>query len=727
VRTVLALLATSVFAVACHDAPAASAPPQRSCGLSVWAEPASASDTVTIVSSWLGWSQPGRPLSRASGGWRAGEWNLSPGEYTYALVVNGHQAPDPYVPTTAFHDGSQVSWVTVPDCSVPLFQVSSASGSTTGDGTVSATFLASSAGEPIDPATFQATERDGTALPASAFSIDAKAGTIAIAAHGLAEGKHVFTLSANDTRGRAAETALATVWIEPYPFHLGDTVIYQVVVDRYRNAEGALPPPATMASRAGGTIDGVRLAIESGEIASLGANTIWISPLYKGPEGMFPASPPDGHEYSDYHGYWPVAERELEPTQADEASLDAMIKAAHTNGMRVLFDVVPNHVHQQNPYWAEHKDDWFNHPSGDCLCGLTCSWATHIIDCWFAPYMPDLDWRNQAVADQLTSDVEWWLDRFDGDGLRIDAVPMMWRLATRRIAAATRARFDQGGHQSFLLGENFVGEEDYDLLNYELGPFGLNSEFQFPLLWSLRDVIASSSLPMSDIDVTVHASSFDWAGSGSIMALFLGDQDVPRFSSVSAGTANGDPWTPAPQSTDPVVYARQRLAFGVIFGLPGAPTIYYGDEVGLAGGSDPDSRRVMPADSELNPMQLETRAFVQKLGAARKCSGALRSGSYRTLFADDEHLVFAREAPGYVGGHLQTPGVEPVIAVYMRNPPTDTPFRLPLPGVAAGDYVDMLSGTHSSLRPELTILPSETFFAALYVPADGQCAAVAQH
>jgi glycosidase len=717
VKRVAMFLAFLLLGAACHDAPSAATPPTRACGLEVWYMPASASSNVSLVSSWLGWDAPGQPLTPANDGWLAAKFDLPSGEYTYSLVVDGAVMPNPYVPTTGFHDGREVTWVSVPDCSVPELTVTSGKGSATGDATFGATFLASRAGDPIDPESVTAVDRDGTSLPRSAFDIDAAAGTIAVSAHGLAKGKHTFTLSAKDTHGRVAETALATAWIEPYPFELRDTVIYEIVVDRYRNAAGALPPPTTMASRAGGTIDGVRLAIESGEIESLGANTIWISPLYKGPVGTFPGSPPDGHEYTDYHGYWPAEERELEPTQADEASLDAMIAAAHAHGLRVLFDVVPNHVHQANPYWEEHKaDGWFNHPDGKCLCGITCDWATHIIDCWFAPYMPDLDWKNPAVADQLTSDVTWWMDRFDGDGIRIDTVPMMWRLATRRVAASIRGRFDNPGHSSFLLGENFVGDTGYDQLRYELGPFGLNSEFHFPLLWSLRNVIASESLPMSDIDVTIHSSEDDWDGSGAIMSLILGNQDVPRFASVSAGTADGDPWTPAPQSTDPVVYAKQRLAMAVMFALPGAPTVYYGDEVGLAGGNDPDSRRVMPADSELNPMQLATRAFVQRLGAARSCSGALRAGSYRTLFADDEHLIFAREAPG----------VEPVVAVFMRHVGgTDKVLEVPLPGISPGPYVDLIAGGQASLRPELTNLPAESFFAALYVPANGECARVA--
>ena len=75
---------------------------------------------------------------------------------------------------------------------------------------------------------------------------------------------------------------------------------------------------------------------------------------------------------------------------------------------------------------------------------------------------------------------------------------------------------------------------------------------------------------MSDIDATVEAGLTAWAGSGAVMTLMLGDQDVSRFSSVSAGDDGGDTWTPAPQSTDPVVYAKQALALGLVFTLPGA-------------------------------------------------------------------------------------------------------------------------------------------------------------
>ncbi|MEO6576135.1 MAG: alpha-amylase family glycosyl hydrolase, partial [Polyangiaceae bacterium] len=578
--------------------------------------------TVEIVTSWESWKRPGRILaSERDDGWRATSYDLPPGENAYGIVEDGVWISDPNVPTSAFHEGHEVAWLSTPDCNQPAVRVDSATGSADGHASVAASFLAARAGNALDPASIVATEKKGGAVIApDHVDADPGKGTIALSFSALAAGKHTIVVTAKDTEGHAAAESLATVWIEQTPFDVRDSVIYQVMVDRYRNENGALAPPSLPSLRAGGNLRGVRAAIESGELAKMGVNTLWLSPLYKNPDGTFPGN--DGRPYSSYHGYWPIDSRALEPAVASEEDLDALVAAAHTRGLRVIFDVVPNHVHEQHAYAKDHAGDgWFNDPGGKCVCGTaTCDWASHIIDCWFAPYLPDLDWTNPAVAKQITSDVVFWLDRFDGDGLRIDAVPMMPRAASRRIAAAVRAEYDYPGHKTLLLGENFTGPGGYGLLRYELGPFGLDSEFHFPLMWSLRATIAEMRVPMTDIDATVHAGEETWNGSGAVMGLIIGNHDVSRFASVSAGDADGDGWVGAAQSIDPRVYAKQQMALGLVFTLPGAPVVYYGDEVGLAGRADPDSRRVMPAEAELSALQLATRANVIALGKARACS-----------------------------------------------------------------------------------------------------------
>ncbi len=691
-----------------NDSPATT--PQRACGLTVWYHASDAAH-VEVVGSWNAWARPGAVLERArEDGWRVTSFDLGAGAYSYAIVDDGQWLTDATVPTTSFHDGLEVTWVSVQSCDAPQLHVDGVTATPQGQATVSASFLASRSGDPVDPATLTATARDGSVIAASAFQVDPATGKTSFSVTGLSPGKYVYTLRGADTRGRAADDARATLWIEPRPFDQRDTVIYQIMIDRYRDAGGALRAPTSPAGRAGGTVDGVRAAVESGEIAALGANTLWLSPLYANPDGDFPGA--DGRAYSSYHGYWPSASRALESLQADQASLDRLISAAHARGIRVLFDVVPHHVHSANPYFAAHRGDgWFQHPDASCICGSpTCDWSTHIEDCWFAPYLPAFDWTDPDAADQATSDVVWWLDTFDGDGVRIDAVPMMPRGATRRIAWEARARYGQPGYAPFMLGENFVGQGGFQLLRYDLGPFGLDSEFHFPLMWTLRSVIAQASGSMADIDASISTGEAAWNGSGAVMSLMIGNHDVSRFSSVSSGDDGGDTWTPAPQSVDPLVYAKQAMALGLTYTLPGAPVVYYGDEIALAGRGDPDCRRVLPPESALSSLQLQTRAAVRALGAARTCLASLRRGSYRLLHADAEQLVFARELAGE----------DTAVVVASRSP--NQIAAVPLPGIAPGMYTDVLSGHSLTITPPLTKIDGAPFSLTVYVPASSACA-----
>jgi neopullulanase len=731
-RRIVALAVTALCA-ACSSAPDAESggPPARSCTLTIWHRASSPRAHVEIVSSFRDWKRPGDVLSAdRDDGWRSVSYELAPGEHAYGIVEDGIWVADPNVPTSSFHEGHEVARVEIPSCGVPAVAIDEAHGSADGSAKVLASFLASQGGPGLDPASFRVTDRDGSPVAADIVASDPAHGTAELAVHGLAPGKHALVVGARDGSGKEAEPARATVWIEPRPIGLEDLVVYQVVVDRFRGDAGPLAPPGLASARAGGTIAGTRRAIESGEIQALGANAIWLSPLYTNPKGMFAGK--DGRLYSSYHGYWPIEPRAIEPLQGDEAEVDRLVRAAHDRGLRVIFDVVPNHVHAEHPYARAHAGDaaWFHHAeatsssapvSSSCVCGTPgCDWATHMEDCWFAPYLPDLEWKTDEVAKTVTSDVLWWLDRFDGDGLRIDAVPMMPRAASRRIGAAVRGRYDHAGNRTLVLGENFTGPGGYDLLKYALGPFGLDSEFHFPLMWALRRAVAEGSAPMTDVDAAVRAGEDAWRGSGAVMGLMIGNHDVARFASVSAGDGDGDGWTPAAQSPDPRVYEKQALALGLVFTLPGAPVLYYGDEVGLAGKQDPDARRVMPADADLAPEQKTLRTKVAAYGKARGCVEALRRGTYRALFADAEHLVFAREIAGSPSTADRQAAGSTAIVVVARQPVTA--LEATLPGIEPGTWVDVLGGTEASLRPELTKFDVAPFSVRVYVPRASACA-----
>ncbi|HEY5241413.1 MAG TPA: alpha-amylase family glycosyl hydrolase, partial [Polyangiaceae bacterium] len=635
-------LLLGALAAACHGSSAAPTVPERSCSVTVWYQPASTASDIQVVGSWDGWSRPGRAMDAAADGWLATRVDdLAAGPYEYAIVVDGTWVLDPQVGTTAFHAGQEVTWVEVPDCGTPATTVQNVTANADGTAEIDATFLATRWGDALDPSTVTLEAIHGATPTTVTPSAQPSTGTMHLEVAGLPPGKSTLAVHAKDAKGRDADAALATVWTEPQPFDWRDAVLYEVMVDRYRAKDGsALAAPASMGGRAGGHVGGVQKAIESGELGALGVNAIWLTPLYQNPEGTWPGL--DGHAYSSYHGYWPSESRALETQMGGEDDVDALVAAAHARGIRVIFDVVPHHVHSEHPYWMANKGaGWFQDVDGSCICGVgSCSWAADETACWFTSYLPSFDWTDDDVATTTTSDVLWWLDRFDGDGLRLDAVPMMPRAASRRIAWAARQELDNPSHRTYVLGENYTSQGGFPALRFDLGPQGLDGEFHFPLMWALRGALGDGSESLVDVDAAVTTGEQTWAGSGAVMGLIVDNHDVSRFSSVAARDDGGDPWSPAPQSTDPDVYARTQLALGTLMALPGAPILYYGDEVALAGKGDPDSRRVMPAEGDLGVLQTQTRDQVRAMSRARACSTALRRGTYRTLHVDPERLVF---------------------------------------------------------------------------------------
>ncbi len=674
--------------------------PTQSCVTVVWHKPASPAAKVSVLTSSNGFAGPGIALDARDDGWRVGGLELPAGPQEYVVVEDGAWLPDRNVGTTAWHDGKEVTWLDVPDCHAPALRVEAASAR--GDGTASArlTFLAAADGDAaaLAPASVTVTGASAT------VTADPATGTIALAVSGLGPGKTTLLVKAADGSGRTTPARRVVLWNEATPFDWRDAAIYQVMVDRYQKGTSVVEPPAVPSAFAGGDLDGVRARVEDGTLTKLGFDALWLTPVYVNPAGLYPGT--DGHPYSGYHGYWPVDSRKVDPRFGGDAALDALVAAAHARGIRVIYDVVPHHVHEDHPYAKDHPE-WMI--GEGCTCGTaTCDWSTHILDCRFAPYLPTVDWKRDDVASTITDDVAFWLDRFDGDGLRFDAVPMMPRSAMRRIANAVRTRFDHPGHDTYLIGENFVGPGSFDLLKYQLGPYGLDGEFHFPLMWALRGALAQGVSPLSDVDRAVRAGEDAWKGSGATMGLMIGNHDVTRFASEAAGDADGDGWTAAPQPTSAVVYARQRAALAMVFTLPGIPVVYYGDEIALAGRRDPDARRTMPAESALLPEQKATRDFVAKLGAARRCASALRRGTYRPLVVEGETIAFARED-----------GAKTAAVVMSRS---DLPIDTPLVGVAKGTWVDLLTGDEVAVDPAMTHFPAAAYRTWVLVPKGDECA-----
>jgi len=532
----------------------------------------------------------------------------------------------------------------VADCLLPTWEVTRAEGLGADGGRVfvEAELRPGRDGAELDATTVVAELRDGTPLTPA---VDGT--TVTVEADVLGPGKHTVVLRASDDAGRAAEELLLPVWVEEgEPFDWQGGLIYQIVVDRFAPSgepfDLGRPHEEAIRMRHGGDLVGLADVARAGYFEEMGVGALWISPLYDTPEGLYPGT--DGRHYSGYHGYWPVASRAVEPLVGGEAALEDLVAELHARGIRLIVDVVPNHVHIEHPLSVEHAgSDWWN-GDGDCVCGVTCSWTSDIDRCWFTPYLADFRWRNPEVVDQVVADTLFWLEAFDLDGLRVDAVPMMPRLAVRHLAWAARRRFDQGPTSLHLLGETYTGAGGWSTIAHYIGPYGLDGQFDFPAMWQTRSALAAGEGTMTALDEVIRESEQAWEGSGAVMSPFIGNHDVPRFLSVAAGTDMSDPWdAPPPAPDDDEPYERLLLAHALTLTMPGAPIIYYGDEYGMPGAGDPDNRRVMRFDGDLSDREAATLESVRRLGRARVCSAALRRGSRQTLLVTDDQYVYLRD------------------------------------------------------------------------------------
>ena len=699
-------------------------PPAQVCGATIWAQPVYSDSQLAVIGTWDDWAEPVslEPVPEEPGWWRVTLDEVPPGDHGYLVVDAGVPRLDPHNPLTRFsrRDGEEVevSLAVVTDCAQPVLRVESFAPAADGSLEGQAVFYTGEGRAPLDPDSVEISARGAVELT----TVDPETGRVDFRVASASQGKHSVSITASDLDGNATAAARASTWVQPVAERWRDSLIYHVMVDRYRGDGGAtLAEPSDMGARAGGTLDGVRAEVERGTLSAMGVSTIWLSPVYLNPDPALPGRD-DDYLYEGYHGYWVQDSRAVDPRIGGERALDELVAAAHERGIRVLLDIVPNHIYEDNPRYRQPKEPgWFNEPppGGPCVCGIDgCSWEEFIMTCWFTDYLPDLRFEHPGVMREAVDDALWWDRRFDVDGVRIDAVFMMPRGATRWIAHALRED-EWTETPDVALGEAFTGPGDsaIDALRYYLGPDGLDSVFDFPFMWAVRDVVAHDSpAGFAALEDTLLDNEAALEGSGSVLSTIIGNHDTSRFISEVVGDVSDDPWAaPSVQPSDPEAYARQRIALALLLTMPGVPVLYYGDELGLAGGRDPDCRRVMPeVPGALDATRLELLTLVERLGSFRRCSAALRRGARAAVVVEDDIYAFVRDA-GEEGG--------PVLVAVSRAPTPQT-IALPAGALPAGVYVDVLTGETLDLSvggapPEWT-LPG--FAVSVLTRADDPCA-----
>jgi glycosidase len=378
-----------------------------------------------------------------------------------------------------------------------------------------------------------------------------------------------------------------------------DAVVYQVMVDRFARAGGDLPAPGSSTALYGGTLDGVREHID--HIASLGCNTLWLSPVQQSPSHH-------GYDHEDYFA--------VEARYGGDAALRRLIDAAHSRGMRVLLDFVPNHTGRGHRLFREaiQRDDE--------AAAFYRFWQwPHYYRCFFDVIsLPELDTGSRRVQEYLVKAAQHWVTEYGADGVRCDHVagvdPAFW-VELRRGLRAVKS-------DAIVLGE---ATGHFDWLARYAGR--LDAIFDFDFAHVARQAIARGRMDAAELGQWLDRH--DDAFAGLALATLLDNHDMNRFLWMAGGDTR-----------------RLKLAATLLMTLPGMPVIYYGTEVGLTQRHDGVTEN---AEARL-PMlwgadqDRDLLAHFQHFGGLRRESAALRRGSRRTLFADAEVLAFERVLDG---------------------------------------------------------------------------------
>jgi neopullulanase len=633
------------------------------------------SGNVRVGGEWNGFQQDtATELVKQPDGSATATVNLAPGLVAYKLIVDGDYRLDLEQGRRKYLDGIENSAVLVHDCDLPSLRANATTATAAGAFGADLAFVAPvhgpGAGQPSGTVTGTLTH-EGKSRPLSAaeLTIDA-AGAVTVSIVGLAKGKYTARVipKAAGAGGVEGEPLRFPFWIEDKSFDWKDATIYMIMTDRFRNGDptndGGALGAEPRGEFQGGDLQGVTAAIADGTLDKLGVRALWLTPFQTNPSKAYFAAD-NFHKVTGYHGYWPIKAREVDPRLGGEQALRAMVAEAHRHGIRILQDFVINHVHEDHEYVAAHPE-WFR---TGCVCGTdNCDWTTHALDCKFTAYLPDVNHTVPEANQAFVDDAVFWLDSFDLDGLRVDAVKHVEEVATRNVAAAVREGFDTANARPFLMGETAMGwndcadpcnDENYGTISKYLGPQGLDGQFDFVLYHGVSyRTFAYGDKGMLHADYWVKHGLEKWP-QDAIMTPYIGSHDTPRFTSLAdyrgqdgahdRGVPNNQWDNPAvaPSSTDDEPYTRTRLGLAWLLGLPGAPLLYYGDEYADWGGSDPNNRRMMRSEGELSAKEKETLAFVRKVGSARQEIDALRRGDYVSLVGTTEDtLVFGRKLEG---------------------------------------------------------------------------------
>ena len=434
-----------------------------------------------------------------------------------------------------------------------------------------------------------------------------------------------------------------------------DDVIYFLIPDRFADGDTSNNDPEK--SRGlydrrlgrhyhGGDLQGVINKLPY--LKSLGVTAIWTTPFYDNNDKPDYKEMYEGMPFTTgYHGYGAVDMYAVDEHLGDMAKLKEFVQRAQAMGFKIIQDQVANH---SGPYhrWAEDTPTptWWN---GTLKSHLSNNWqkwtamnprATYQtqrrnIEGWFIDILPDLNQGDPEVERYLIQNSLWWLEQGGFDAVRMDTLPHVPRSFWAKWGAAIKREYPKVN----ILGELFDG--DPALVAYfqagRKGHDGIDTQidtlYDFGLFYQIRSAFARGE-PIRGVSQMLAR---DWLyPNPNVLTTFLGVHDMERFMNEKGATVEG-----------------LKLAQTFIMTSRGTPLLYYGDEIAMPGGSDPDNRRDFPggfpgdgidkfAASGRTKDENGVWDHVAKLAKLRQELEPLRRGRTLDLLDEEQQMAYAR-------------------------------------------------------------------------------------
>ena len=440
-----------------------------------------------------------------------------------------------------------------------------------------------------------------------------------------------------------------------------DDVIYLIMPDRFADGDPTNDEPAEAPGthdranpRAyhGGDLRGIREHLPY--LKDLGVTALWLTPILKNGAAQ------------DYHGYGAVDMYAVDQHLGTIGDYQQLVAEAHKQGLKIVFDFVANHVGPKHPWVADLPlRDWLHGTAQthlDSSAALPTDFygqaekkgpehdpfetlmdphaparlSRSLTDGWFFNVLPDLNTENPLVTQYLLQDSIWWAELSGLDGYRLDTFPYVprkfwadWHASLHRLYP-NLTTIGEVFHPDPTVTSFFVGgQRRFDGLDS-----GVNTIFDYPLHFALRDVLLRDA-PVGSIAEVLRRDSLYLHPEQ--LVTFFANHDVPRLAGADGGSAS-----------------KLKLAFGLTLTLRGIPELYYGDEIAMPGGGDPDNRRDFPGGwpgdpknaftpDGRSPEQQALFTYVRTLLNLRRQHPALQSGKQWHLASDDSSFVFLRE------------------------------------------------------------------------------------